>query len=389
MRLLFLNHNVIGRGTYVRAFRLARELVALGHEVTLVTTSERARVRVRRSDIDGVSVISAPDLWWGPARTGWDPYNTLRRLWLLRGDAFDRVHAFDSRPAVVLPALRAAQRSDIPLIMDWADWWGRGGRIEERSGPLVRMLFGPVETWFEEAFRLRAQAATTICTALQTRLAGMGFSRERILVLPNGCLPPGDLPTRATARRALDMAADVPLLVHVGVIMQADLALLRAAFVDARTRVPNLQLMFVGNTTRPASELRGDGMSHTGFVDELLLHQWLAAADAGVLPMLDTIGHRGRWPSKLSDYMSAGIPTAMTRVGDAAGLVERAGIGWVADPTPAAFANALVAAVTDRTRAQRGAAARTHARGDGSWTAMADRLNSLYHEVRTEWKAAA
>ncbi len=73
MRLLFLNHNVRGRGTYVRAFQLGRELVRAGHEVTLVTTSERARWAVREEASDGVRVVEMPDLWWGPARTGWDP----------------------------------------------------------------------------------------------------------------------------------------------------------------------------------------------------------------------------------------------------------------------------------------------------------------------------
>ncbi len=38
MDILFLNHNIIGRGTYWRCYHLARALVALGHRVTLVTT---------------------------------------------------------------------------------------------------------------------------------------------------------------------------------------------------------------------------------------------------------------------------------------------------------------------------------------------------------------
>src|SRR5690606_22638841 len=154
-------------------------------------------MRIREEDSEGVRVVEMPDLWWGPARTGWAPYNTLRRIRHVRSSTFDLVHAFASRPAAVLPALRVAADTDAPLVMDWADWWGRGGRIQERSGWLVRTLFGPVETWFEESFRKRATAATVICTALEERLRAMGFPGERILRLPNGCARPAGVPSRS------------------------------------------------------------------------------------------------------------------------------------------------------------------------------------------------
>src|SRR4030095_12941543 len=101
MRVLILNHNVRGRGGYVRGFQLGRELVRRGHSVTLVTTSASARYGFASGVTDGVEVIEAPDLLIGRGRTGWDPWNTLRRMLKLRDRSFDIVHAFDCRPAVV------------------------------------------------------------------------------------------------------------------------------------------------------------------------------------------------------------------------------------------------------------------------------------------------
>lgn len=389
MKLLFLNHNVRGRGTYVRAFHLGRELVRRGHEVVLVTTSERARWAVREEEVNGVRVVEMPDLWWGPARTGWDPYNTIRRIRRLRASTFDVVHAFDSRPAVVLPALRVAAECGAPLVMDWADWWGRGGRIHERSGWLVRTLFGPVETWFEESFRSRAAGATVICSALGERLQGMGYPDERILRLPNGCVRFDDMPSRSAARASLGLAASTPLLVHVGRIMRPDLALVKDALARALQQVPALRLVFVGATGLPAGETSGPGLSTTGFVSERELQQWLSAADAGILPMLDTIGHRGRWPGKLSDYMSAGVPAIVTRVGDVAGLVEQHGAGWVVQPDATSLANAFVEAVRALDRHERGGAGRALANGALSWCSVAGTLDAFYGQVTNDWKAAA
>ena len=389
MHLLFLNHNVIGRGTYVRAFNLARELVRRGHDVTLVTTSEASRLQPLRSERDGVDVIEAPDLSWGPARTGWDPFNTIRRMQLLRGQRFDLVHAFDSRPAVVLPALAKCGRSDTPLVMDWADWWGRGGRIAERSGWAVRTFFGPIETWFEEAFRLRAAGATTICSALGERLIALGYPAERILHLPNGCGAPDALPNRAAARTALGLSTDERVLLHVGVIMRPDLRLLLDAFRSARAQAGELRLVFVGATGRGAAELTGEGIQHTGFVSDEQLSMWLAAGDAGLLPMRDTIGHRGRWPSKLSDYMRAGLPTIVTAVGDVGRLVQEHAMGWSTAPTPQAFGDAMVQAARNPDAAARGLNARGLASGALSWRSMADRLELFYSQVQTQWSQAA
>ena len=191
MRMLYLNHNVSGSGTFRRAFNLGREMVGRGHDVTVVTTSRSARVRALWTELEGVRVLEAPDLMWGPGRTGWDPYNVVRRIGVLAGTPFDLVHAFDCRPAVIFPALAVA-RSGAALFIDWADWWGRGGTIEERSGWVVRTFFGPIETWFEESFRTRAAGATVISTALRERCIALGVPAERVLHLPDGSRPRGE-----------------------------------------------------------------------------------------------------------------------------------------------------------------------------------------------------
>jgi glycosyltransferase involved in cell wall biosynthesis len=388
MRILYLNHNVAWSGTFFRAYQLGRELVRRGHEVTVVTTRRSGRFAVTETVRDGVRLIQMPDLWWGPARNGFDPWNTLRRVVLLRHAECDLVHAFDSRPVVVFPALWVRARSGARLCMDWADWWGRGGAIQERSGWLVRTIFGPIETWFEETFRHRADGTTVISSALAERAAGLGIPRERILSFPVGCDVAGIQPMpRAQARRALRLAPDQAIVVHLGVLRRLDEDLLFDAFRALRTRVPAAQLVLIGNARASVPEdlKRTGAIRTTGFVPYDEVSQWLGAADLCVISMLDTVGNRGRWPGKINDYLAAGRPVVMTRVGDAARIVEEGKAGWTAEPTPRGFADVLAEALANpEARDVAGRCARSIAETTLSWGTLASELEKFYARITLE-----
>ncbi|HSJ05452.1 MAG TPA: glycosyltransferase family 4 protein [Longimicrobiales bacterium] len=382
MRLLYLNHNVVHTGTFVRAAHLARELASAGHEVTLVTTHSTGRLRGAEREWCGVRIIEAPDLLPGAARNGWDGWNTAWRVRRLAAERFDLVHAFDSRPAVILPALAVHRRCAAPLVMDWADWWGRGGTIEERSGWAVRTFFGPVETWFEEAFRRSATAHTVIADSLRERCIGLGAAADRVTWLPNGCTPPAEhgAPAQAEARAQLGLP-DGPLVLHLGVAFPADAEFLFAAFRRVRLAVPDARLALVG---RFASLIPADlagAVVRTGFVDDATLRLWLAAADAGVLVLRDTIASRGRWPGKLSDYLSGGVPIAMPAVGPAATRLGRAGAALLSDPTPVALGEAVLRLLDEpETRSRLAANSHALAVGELAWATVARRLMDFYED---------
>ncbi|HEX6308933.1 MAG TPA: glycosyltransferase [Longimicrobiales bacterium] len=381
MRILYLNHNVAGSGTYQRALHIAREAVRRGHDAVLVATSRTRMVRGERRTIDGVRVVEAPDLLRGPARNGWDAWNTAWRSSRIVRERFDLVHAFDARPVVIVPALAARATTRAPLVLDWADWWGRGGVIGERSGWAVRTFFGPIETWFEEAFRTGATANTVISERLRERCIRLGVPDDRVHVMPNGCNParPVSDTERARAREALGLEPGTPLLVHVGAMHQADAALLCAAFRIVRQRLPDARLAFVGNTRVRASALAGGGVSSAGFVATGVLREWLAAADAGAVVLRDNIASHARWPGKINDYLTAGVPVVMPHIGAAADYVSRYGAGRTASPDPDSFAQAILDVLRDRDlRANASASALALADGPLSWPHVTDPLFDFY-----------
>lgn len=391
MKLLFLNHNVAWSGTFFRVFQLARTLVARGHEVTVVTTSRTARLSMRSEVRDGVQLIEAPDLLIGRGRTGWDPWNTLRRMLKLRNAGFDVVHAFDSRPAVVLPALALA-REGVPLYMDWADWWGRGGTIQERSGGLVNVLIEGVETWFEESFRHRAVRTTVISRALAERAIGLGVRAEHILRFSNGCdvehLKPVE---RGAGRAKLGVASDTPILLHIGLVYPADMRLLLDTWRAVTRTLPKAKLVLLG---RPGSVIDPDLLASgsvlaPGFVPFEELQSWLGAADACVIPMRDTVAHRGRWPGKFNDYLCAGRATILPAVGDAAEWVQSTEAGFTCAPNAESFAQTIIEVLTSRKACDvAGERARALACGRLAWPAIAAEVNAFYEQVSTENVAA-
>lgn len=383
MRILLIVFNLVGQGTYWRAYHLGRELAARGHAVTLLATARAARLRFRERVEAGVHVVEAPDLTSGALRSGWDPWAALRRIGWLTGRTFDIVHAFEARPVVLAPAL-AAQRRGARLMMDWCDWFGRGGSVEERPNPLMRAVLRPVETFFEERFRTRAAGTTVINTFLGARAAALGVSAETITLIRNGSDTSIPVLDRAAARAQVGLAGPAPLIGFVGGTYARDAALMAAALNHVHRARPEARLLLVGYFNRPieAALDQPERVVRTGPLATGQLYPFLAACDVCWLPLSDTGANRGRWPLKLNDYMTVARPVVATGVGDLAEVVPQFQLGVAAPPEPGAFAAATLALLADPAeQARLGQAARRAAEGEFSWRRQADYLEAAYRRI--------
>jgi glycosyltransferase involved in cell wall biosynthesis len=389
MRILFLNHNVGWRGgTFFRAYQFARHLAGRGHRVTLMTISQSRRVGCDREVREGVEMIYTPDLLWGVGRTGWDPWDTLVRCLLVRREAWDIVHAWDCRPAVILPAIRAARRGHAAgtrLVLDWCDWWGGGGTQRERRG-LAQRAMAPLETWFEEAFRTRADASTVISRALLDRAIKLGVAPETIHLLPQGCDVTGAHISREAARARLGLRDDANVLIGIGTLIKSDAALLFDSLALLFARFPDCRFFLIGNHRAqvPAAIRQSRQFTETGFVSEETLRDYMQACDGLLTPLADTLAGRARWPSKVNPLLAMGRAVILTRVGDLPVLLDEAGAALVArcDPADVVEKAGLLFASPGLREAYEGRA-RQVARDVLAWPRLTEQLEQIYVTCQT------
>jgi len=380
-----LTFNPVWRGTFYRALNFARHLVQQGHTVTLMGMSPQERWRFHSRDVNGVTLVQTPDLLWGALRSGWDPYDALARIGWLKGHEFDLVHAFESRPIVIIPALYMQRWQRTPLVLDWCDWFGAGGSVEERPNWLIRTILRPVETFFEETFRPWADGTTVINTVLRQKAIDLGVLPETILLLPNGCdVKRVRVLGRDEARRALGLPLDRPLIGYIGAIFRQDAQLMVRAFDLVRQVHPHAMLVVIGycNLDVAALVTEPGAVIGTGFIRYEDVNRYLAACDLCWLPLRDTGANRGRWPLKLNEYMAVGRPVVATAVGDMARLLQEEPIGLLAPDEPEPFAAQTVRLLTDLSlRDELGRHARFIAETRFDWARLTAGLERFYQEV--------
>lgn len=376
-----------GKGTYWRALHLARSLARRGHTLAVLATSRERRLRFdTRPDIQaGVTLVETPDLLWGPLRSGWDSWNVISRIGWARGRQFDLVHAFESRPTSILPALYWQRRRSIPLILDWCDWFGRGGSVEERPNRLVRMVLRPVETFFEDDFRTWADGTTVISSFLRRRAIELGVVPETILYLPNGSDVNELHPIPQTeARRALGWPQDVLAIGYIGAIFHRDAVLMAQAFDRIQRTEPKARLLLVGYCNVAVEELVAtpEVVWRTGHICYDEINRYLAACDVCWLPLRDSGANRGRYPLKINDYMAVGRPVVATAVGDVADLVRQGRFGLLASDQPDDLARQVLTLLRDPVRRETmGRRARQLAEAEFTWDRIGARLERFYQQV--------
>lgn len=375
--------NQTGRGTYWRAYHFARVLVSRGHHVTLLSTSQKSRRKFITQDIEGIRLVESPDAFMGSLRSGYDPWNVINRLNWLKSKEFDIVHGFETRPVVIYPAMKA-KKNHAALFLDWADWFGRGGSVEERSNILVRTILGMVESYYEQTHREDALGTTVINSFLRNKAIDLGVEADKILLLRNGSDTRSQVLDKDQARKQLGIQQDGPLIGFVGGTYNKDAQLMANAFNIVLKKLPQARLVLVGYFNRDIESLleSPQAVVRSGPITSQEVHLYLSCCDLCWLPLNQSGTNLGRWPYKLNDYMTAARPTISTDVGDLANVIPEYNLGRVTKSNPESFAAGTINLLESPDQVESlGNSARMSAEKQFDWRIITQELENFYFQM--------
>ncbi|WP_157248179.1 glycosyltransferase [Nonomuraea typhae] len=209
----------------------------------------------------------------------------------------------------------------------------------------------------EKEYIGQADAVVTVSPELAAILEDAYRLEETPLVVRNAPVRSviGATIERAGLREVCGLASDVPLLVYAGWI-DAQRGLDTA--VTGLARLPGVHLALVVGKRTPALEQLlelgdelgvGDRIHVVPYVPQAQVPDFLASADLGLICFRKTPNCEVSLPTKLPEYLHAGLPVVTSDVATVTKFVEATGVGEVFTATdPATFATAVAAALDRR-----------------------------------------
>lgn len=399
MKIWLVNHYALPPtetgGT--RHFTLARELMKLGHEVTIFASSfdhfARKETRLAPGETFKVETFEGVPFVW--LRTPPYPGNTLARMWNMAYFGWQFFRLADrlpvERPDVVigssphlfaaLAAERVARRHRVPFLLEVRDLWPQSlvdlSNISERHPAIIGL-----ERIERYLYRHSARIISLLPGAAG-HMAEKGADPARVLWLPNGVdagLAPEPSPGAAQEAFTVMFAG-----AH-GVANGLDAILDTARLL--RGEPVRFRLIGQGpEKERLMKRAEDEGLTNVTFdapVPKEQIYGVLAQADAFLMILKDSPVFRwGVSPNKLFDYMAMarpvvfGVSTPFNPIDDAkAGLT-------VPPEDPAAMAEAIRAlmAMSPEARWEMGLRGAAYVKENHDFGKLAARLDAALREV--------
>ena len=377
MRVLQLVHALPVGGTEVMVSELTRRLTAAGIDTSVVCLDFVGELGERLRS-DGIEVHELG------RRPGLDRGLPGRIAEVVRSGPFDVVHAHQY--TCFFYGALARRKAGAPLVFT------EHGRFYPDVPKLKRRLFNRV-------FRSRADRTTAVSRGVWRSLVEIeAFRPEGVEVIYNGVDVErfGRLAHRASARRALGVPDDVPL---IGTIGRLDSIKNQAVLVRVLARLRSSDHASTGASERPRLAIVGEGPEHDSLValvselglrDSVVLPgriddvtRVLGAFDVFVLP-----SRSEGTPVTLLEAMAARVPIVATDVGGIPEILEDGTEALLVDGsrTDAEVCDSLSQAI-DRclSDASTGRAlvesAHARVRREFSLEAMCDRYREIYEQV--------
>ncbi|PRX47767.1 glycosyltransferase involved in cell wall biosynthesis [Prauserella shujinwangii] len=331
------------------AFRLkalADGLVAEGHQVTVLTTKPPATAGSQEFPDYRVSRWPVLRDAGGNVR-GYVQYASFDGPLLFRmlARSADVVICEPPPTTGVVTAVVCALRRT-PFYYYAADIWSDALAAIDAPGFVTRLMRGL------ERFALRrARGVVAVSDGVAGRVRELGVPDHKVVVVPNGV-------DTTVFHTALDVPEpEAPYFVYTGTMSEwqgADVFV--RALPAVLERNPKVRLKFFGQgSAEPrlrelAAELAPDNVDFGGVVPPGEAARWIRGATGALVSIVPGQGYDFAKPTKIYAAAACGTPVLFAGTGASEELVRDNELGVVADYTPQAVADRMIALLDDHRR---------------------------------------
>jgi colanic acid biosynthesis glycosyl transferase WcaI len=382
---------------------LAKELVARGHEVKVVTgypnypdgiLFDGYKRKLRNIEIiDGVQVRRVP-LYISHS------YNPLARIvnyltfawsaaalgaWVRSVDVV-YVYATQMTPAIGPSIWRYLFRT--PYVLHIEDLWPESvtGSSMVNGGLAIKLMNSVLRPWLWFLYRTAA-ATVAIAPSMARMLVERGVPANRIHTVFNWSSVESDDEQQEAAPGARGQDVSVVYAGNLGDHQDLDNVILAANEVK---HISNLRITIVGSGVAEerlrslAQSLHAHNVAFIGRVAAEEMAQIHAASDFEIVSLKDLPIFDGTIPSKLQSSLAHGVPVITTVRGDLKHLVEDNGVGLACDPgdvAQLALTFSQAAAMQPDRRRQMGRVARKYYVDHMSMSIGIDKIEKILIDV--------
>lgn len=338
-----------------RVSELARHWVAHGHAVTVLTgfpnhptgvvppayRKKMKRIFVREKDGE-VDVVRCWLLPLPNARARQRVLNymsfaissALRGLFVRRPDV---VIGSSPQLLVGLSAWWIAWWRRVPFVFEVRDLWPEGilAAGVGRDNTLFARTLAAVSTFLYK----RADRIVVVSPAYEIDLISQGVESSKISVIPNGVETDVFTPGTAPELRQHLGLDDRFVVSFVGTIGLAHgLAVVLEAARRLRTDAPDILFLMVGEGTERSMlerRARDEGLDNIRFLGEIprdAVPEILRASNSALVLLKRAAAYEKVIPSKMLEFMAAGLPIVLGVEGQARSLLDEAGAGIAVTP---------------------------------------------------------
>lgn len=333
MKVLFIHYAIIDKQGFGRTFNLAKEIAQLGNEVILITTQPFNKfVFPFQSEVrNNVNIISFPDILPDNfRRTGFGFLSSfLKFLYILKNHKFDIVHSDTGhRPSAAIPAFTAQILFRIPHVIEWWDYFGRGGQFDEKSF-FKKITFGYYDLTMQKPLLKLANGVIVLSDYLMKMSLKMGIQENKLIVLNGGADVEGInyYTDNNFLKKKHGISENSLTLGFVGMNSGElkDLEPFMLAVNELKFQI-EINWFTTGEIISDENKRKyqiGAELKEFGWQDYKIFAETIGCADVFLLLQKDNIMNAARWPNKIGDYLAAGRLILTNPAGEVTTLLHK------------------------------------------------------------------